>query len=124
MVMSGSGKVRKTLLVLIGALLPAAGVHAAVTATVDRNNVELNESFTLEVVVDTNIDLEPDTSALQKDFLVGQSSQLSNTTIINGQISRSRTWTYVLMARHVGQLIIPPREPRLPVPAQWARSGR
>jgi hypothetical protein len=98
---------RLTLLLLIGALLAAAGAHAAVTATVDRNKVELNESFLLEVVVDTNIDLEPDISALQQDFYVGQSSQLSNTTIINGQISRSRTWTYVLMAKHVGQLIIP-----------------
>ncbi len=110
MVMSGSGNARTTLLVLIGALFPAAGVHAAVTATVDRNIVELNESFTLEIVVDsdTGIDLEPDISALQKDFHVGQSSQLSNTMIVNGQITRSRTWTYVLMARHVGQLIIPP----------------
>ncbi len=98
---------RMVLLLLIGALLPAAGVHATVTATVDRSNVELNESFLLEVVVDTNIDLEPDISALQQDFYVGQSSQLSNTTIVNGQITRSRTWTYVLMAKHVGQLIIP-----------------
>ncbi len=108
MVISASAKERNTILVLIGALITDAGVHAAYTATVDRNNVELNESFTLEVVVDTNIDLEPDPSALQKDFLVGQSSQLSNTTIINNQITRSRTWTYVLMARHVGQLVIPP----------------
>ena len=98
---------RMVLLLLIGALLPAAGAHATVTATVDRSNVELNESFLLEVVVDTNIDLEPDISALQQDFYVGQRSQLNNTTIVNGQITRSRTWTYVLMAKHVGQLIIP-----------------
>ncbi|MEE8426636.1 MAG: BatD family protein, partial [Woeseiaceae bacterium] len=107
-VMSGSGRVRMTLLSLFGALLPVVGLHAAVTATIDRDNVELNESFTLEVIVDADIDLEPDISALQQDFYVGQRSQLSNTTIINGQITRSRTWTYVLMAKTVGQLIIPP----------------
>ncbi len=107
MVTSRNGKMRMVLLLLVGALLPAAGANATVTATVDRSNVELNESFLLELVVDTNIDLEPDISALQQDFYIGQRSQLSNTTIVNGQVTRSRTWTYVLMAKHVGQLIIP-----------------
>ncbi len=107
MVTSGHERICRTLLVLIATLLPAAGLHAAVTATIDRSAVELNESFMLEVIVDSNMDIEPDISVLQKDFYVGQSSQLSNTTIINGQISRSRTWTYVLMAKHVGQLIVP-----------------
>ena len=82
--------------------------QAAVTATVDRADVEINESFTLKVLVDTEVDVEPDASALEIDFIVGQRSQLSNTTIINGQISRSRTWTYVLMPRRAGDLVIPP----------------
>lgn len=90
-------------------LLPPAAV-AAVTASVDRSNIELNESFTLKVIVDTAIDTEPDASALEKDFQVVTRSQLSNTTIINGQISRSRTWTYVLMAKREGRLVIPPVE--------------
>ena len=58
--------------------------------------------------MDTAIDVEPDASALEQDFYVGTRSQLSNTTIVNGQISRSRTWTYVLMARREGNLTIPP----------------
>ena len=81
--------------------------QAAVTARIDRNAIELNESFMLEVVVDTEIDLQPDISALHEDFYVGQSSQLSNTMIINGEISRSRTWTYQLMAKRTGELVIP-----------------
>ena len=89
-------------------LLFAVNVEAAVTASVDRADVEINESFTLKVLVDTNVDVEPDTSALETDFDVGQRSQLSNTTIINGQISRSRTWTYVLMPKRAGDLVIPP----------------
>ena len=90
-------------------LLPVPAI-GAVTASVDRSNIELNESFTLKVIVDTAIDTEPDASALERDFQVVTRSQLSNTTIINGQISRSRTWTYVLMAKREGRLVIPPVE--------------
>jgi hypothetical protein len=92
----------------LAAVLAASSVDAAVIASVDRANVELNESFTLKITVDTAIDTEPDASALEEDFFVGTRSQLSNTTIVNGQISRSRTWTYVLMARREGYLEIPP----------------
>jgi hypothetical protein len=82
--------------------------NAAVIASVDRADIELNESFTLKITVDTAIDTEPDASALDEDFFVGTRSQLSNTTIVNGQMSRSRTWTYVLMAKREGFLEIPP----------------
>ena len=93
----------------IAALLQwALNVEAAVTASIDRADVEINESFTLKVLVDSGVDVEPDASALETDFFVGQRSQLSNTTIVNGQISRSRTWTYVLMPRRAGDLVIPP----------------
>ncbi len=88
-------------------IAPVMVVNAAVIASIDRVRVELNESFTLKVLVDTAIDVEPNASALEKDFYVGSRSQLSNTTIVNGQITRSRTWTYVLMARRAGNLIIP-----------------
>ncbi|MDZ7644974.1 MAG: BatD family protein [Woeseiaceae bacterium] len=89
-------------------LLFAAAADAAVIASVDRSTVELNESFTLRVNVDTAIDTEPNVEALNEDFYIGTRSQLSNTTIVNGQISRSRTWTYVLMAKRAGELTIPP----------------
>jgi hypothetical protein len=93
---------------MLAVLLPFASLQAAVIASVDRSNVELNESFTLKITVDTAIDVEPDATALDEEFYVGTRSQLSNTTIVNGQISRSRTWTYVLMARREGNLEIPP----------------
>lgn len=80
---------------------------AAVTARVDRPSVDLNESFVLEVMVDSNIDMEPNLSVLDEDFYRGQLSQLSNTTIINGQIRRSRTWTVALMAKATGKQVIP-----------------
>ncbi len=95
-------------LVFKALLLFALNVEAAVTASIDRADVEINESFTLKVLVDTDVDVEPDASALETDFHVGQRSQLSNTTIVNGQITRSRTWTYVLMPKRAGDLVIPP----------------
>jgi hypothetical protein len=100
--------VRNSVLTGIAALLLGVQALAAVTTHVDRADIELNESFTLEVVTDTNIDLQPDVSVLEKDFYIGQGSQLSNTTIVNGQIRRSKTWTYVLMPKSAGQITIPP----------------
>ena len=98
---------RVALILILGFALVARS-EASVVAAVDRANVELNESFTLKITVDTAIDVEPNADALDADFYVGTRSQLSNTTIVNGQISRSRTWTYVLMAKREGDLVIPP----------------
>lgn len=95
-------------LAALAALLLSGNALAFVTAKVDRTSVELNESFTLEITSDADFDLQPDTSVLDKDFYVGNSSQLSNTTIINSQMQRSMTWTYVLMPKHAGALTIPP----------------
>lgn len=104
-----SQSLNKILAVLLAVLVfPVLSAQAAVIAAIDRANVELNESFTLKITVDTAIDVEPDALALEEDFYVGTRSQLSNTTIVNGQISRSRTWTYVLMAKREGDLLIPP----------------
>lgn len=108
MVISGVAQLRKLALLIGVTVLASATAHAGVTSRIDRNTIDLNESFMLEVVVDTEIDLEPDVSALDESFYVGQSSQLSNTMIVNGVITRSRTWTYQLMAKHTGQLEIPP----------------
>ncbi len=95
------------ILVMLSVCVPGWSA-AAVIASVDRDEVELNESFTLKVIVDSTIEVVPEVSALEQDFYIGSTSQLSNTTIVNGQISRSRTWTYMLMAKHDGQLTIPP----------------
>ena len=89
-------------------LLGISTALAAVRAEADRKTVDLNESFMLEVIVDSNTNLEPDLTALATDFYVGQISQLSNTSIFNGEIKRSRTWTIALMPKRTGLLTIPP----------------
>lgn len=99
--------VQKAALIIIGLLVLVLEANAAVVANVDRGDVELNESFTLEIVIDSETNLSPDISVLDQDFYVGQGNQLSNTTISNGQIRRSKTFTYILMPKRVGQLVIP-----------------
>jgi hypothetical protein len=99
--------IRNTLLGLCGLLAVVANAFADITARIDRPSVDLNESFVLELTVDTNIDMEPDLSVLDDKFYRGQLSQLSNTSIINGQIRRSRTWTIALMAKSTGKQVIP-----------------
>lgn len=93
--------------ILFLSLFFSMSAHAAVTASIDRADIELNESFTLELTSDTNVDVQPDISALETDFHVGQANQLSNTTIMNGQIRRSKTWSFVLMPKRAGQIVIP-----------------
>lgn len=99
---------RNLALVVCAIVAATATANAAVRAEVDRPAVDLNESFMLEVIVDTSTDLEPDLTVLEDLFYVGQVSQLSNTTIINGEIRRSRTWTVALMPKSTGAQEIPP----------------
>jgi len=89
-------------------MMLATTASAAVTARVDRPTVDLNESFTLEIIADSNTDLEPDLLPLEESFFVGQISKLSNTSILNGEIRRSLTWTVALMAKMTGVQEIPP----------------
>ncbi|HZD51458.1 MAG TPA: BatD family protein [Woeseiaceae bacterium] len=96
-----------TLLVFACGFVPGRA-PAAVVASLDRSDIELNESFSLEVTVDTATDAEPDISAVEEDFYVLSQSDLRDTTIVNGQISRTRTWTYVLMAKKAGDFVLPP----------------
>ena len=92
---------------LLGLLLISAAARGDIVVSVDRDRVELNESFTLEITVDTNTDSTPDISALEEDFFIGPRRDMSNTTIVNGKIQRSRSWSYSMMAKRAGDLAIP-----------------
>jgi hypothetical protein len=98
---------RILLVVISAASLLAATANGAVTTGVDRAIVDLNESFVLKIVIDTAIDLDPDLSVLDENFLRGQASNLTNTSILNGQIRRSRTLSVPLMAKATGVQEIP-----------------
>ena len=94
-------------LVSLACLLLAVPALADVVARVDRPIVDLNESFTLELTVDTSTDIEPDLAVLEDAFFVGQVSMLTNTSIVNGDIRRSKTWSIALMPKNTGVQEIP-----------------
>ena len=92
---------------LAALLLFSGAAPAEVIASVDRSSVELNESFILKLTIDSQTDAEPDAAALDEDFYVGSRGHISNTTIMNGQVRKIRTWSFVLMAKRAGELTIP-----------------
>lgn len=79
-----------------------------VTATIDKNPAMIDESITLQVVANDNVGNDAfDPSPLLKDFVVGRTSVGSQTQIVNGSISKSTTWSTILIPRQPGQYTIP-----------------
>ena len=84
--------------------------HAAdkVTATIDQNPVLLGNSFILKITANFGIDEDDwDSSALSKDFVIGQTSTQNQVSYSNGSVNRSVTLTTLLVARNAGIFIIP-----------------
>ncbi|MCP4300552.1 MAG: protein BatD [Gammaproteobacteria bacterium] len=101
-----SGKCRLLMLILLlwWGLQP---VVAEVEVTIDRNPVQVNESFQLVFSLDQSPDRTPDFSVLQRHFLVLGNNRSSNISIINGEYKRSVKWTLQLMAKQIGEFVIP-----------------
>ena len=68
----------------------------------------INESILLTVTADDDVSRNAlDTTPLLHDFIVGQTSVSSQTSMINFKTSRVTKWQIVLIARSAGQFIIP-----------------
>jgi len=79
-----------------------------VTASIDKNPAMINESILLTVTADDDVDRNGlDTSPLLKDFIVGQTSVSSQTSMVNFKTSRITKWQVILIARNAGELVIP-----------------
>ena len=87
------------------AVAPVMAVEISVS--VDRNPVQLNESFNLIFSASESPDGEPDFSVLDDQLEILNQSQSSNISVINGSYSKKVTWTLSVMAKHAGKLIIP-----------------
>jgi hypothetical protein len=92
------------LLCLAGYTVPLA---AAVEVTIDRNPVQVNESFQLVFALDHSPSKDPDFSVLQQHFLVLGNNRSSSISIINGKYQRSVKWTLQLIAKQIGEYKIP-----------------
>jgi hypothetical protein len=79
-----------------------------VTATVDKNPVMADESFTLKIVANGDLPTDAfDPSPLVKDFVVGRASTSSQTQMKNLTTTRSTSWNTVLIPRKQGRVSIP-----------------
>jgi hypothetical protein len=93
------------ILLAVPAIFSPAMADVAVRATVDRTAVAPGESIQLQVTVrggDGDVDL----SGLG-DFRVLSQGTSSSVQIVNGDMSRETTYTYMLMAKRGGRLTVP-----------------
>lgn len=97
-------------ILIMAALLFSNNVLALskVTAVVDKNPAMINESILLTVTADDDVNRNAlDTSPLLDNFIVGQTSVSSQTSMVNFKTTRVTKWQIVLIARTPGQFIIP-----------------
>ena len=98
-----------TLILVLGFVTLPTWAMTKLTASVDRNPVMERESFVLEVVADDSVNSdELDLSPLDgTGFIVGRTASSSQTQIINGAVSKTTSWSIVLVARQAGEFQIP-----------------
>lgn len=93
---------------LLCLLLPCSVMAASVQATLDRNDVHLGETVTLNLRIDGAMDAStPDLGALDHDFEVLGTSTNSTLSIVNGKQSAQLIIGVALRPRHTGDLQIP-----------------
>ncbi len=96
-------------LLLALALLSGAAARAAVTATVDRNQISINDSLVLtlrategEDVENANLDL------VRLDFDIATTGTTTNFSYNNGRSQKFTDHRIILLPRRMGELTIPP----------------
>ncbi len=103
--------VKKTVIAAIiqTLLMPTLIWGAQFTASVNRNQVAVGESFTLKLELSgASAKSKPAVSDLKKYFDVTDRGQSSNMVIINGDVSSSTSWTYSVTPKEEGNITIPP----------------
>lgn len=105
---------RRLALCLAGlALLAAAAASAqdtSLVASVDRDRVQENESFTYVLHAEGRFSGRPDLSALGRDFDVLRSGSSQSIQIVDGATTQVAEWTVELMPRGEGAFELPPIE--------------
>jgi hypothetical protein len=89
-------------------MLFSHGTFAAdITVSLDRNPVNLDESFQIMFTATESPDDDPDFTPLEQDFSILNQSNSSSSSWVNGKSSKTVLWTVNVMAKHLGNLVIP-----------------
>jgi len=85
-------------------------IHAMadqLTASVDRDTIGIQETFTLTVAADSRVSSKPDFSSLQNDFEILSNNESQYTSISNNGTEFKKVWQLTLAPKRVGSLLIP-----------------
>lgn len=96
------------LLFFCSLLLSFSTGAAEIQVDIDRNPVNLNESFQITFSATESPDGSPDFAALEDNFQILNQQRSSNVSLINGKMSRNEQWVVNVMANQAGELLIPP----------------
>ncbi|MCE3251419.1 MAG: hypothetical protein K0Q67_429 [Cellvibrio sp.] len=110
MMKQASFNLQKLLSRCVGFLLMITGLHVYagnLTASVDRDTLGLEETFTLTLRYDEQINANPDYELLQKDFDILNTQSGTQMSIINGNMEASTEWKIALAPKRIGTLLIP-----------------
>ena len=97
-----------TAILFYGLLLPETGL-AAVSASLNRAKIEINETVQLVIKSDNiNLRSNPDLSVLGQNFTVLSTSTSQNISIVNGAQTAEKTWVSEIEPKSPGSFTIPP----------------
>lgn len=97
-------------LLSLAAVVPAFAQDARLAASVDRDRVHANESFTYVLRGEGRFSGRPDLSVLSRDFDVLGSRASQSIQIVGGRTTQVAEWTVELMPRGTGEFELPPIE--------------
>jgi hypothetical protein len=89
-------------------LIPLFLFSGEFVATVSRNQVNVGESFTLNLTLkDVSANSSPNTDFLKSLFSIHSQQQMQNTQVVNGHVSSSIVWKLTLIPLKEGKVEIP-----------------
>jgi hypothetical protein len=99
-------------LILLCMFIPsifAANISYAgqLTASVDRDNIGVQETFTLTVSADSRVSEKPDFGLLKNDFEILSNNESQFTSISNNGAEFKKVWQLTLAPKRAGTLLIP-----------------
>lgn len=77
------------------------------TASVDRDTIGLEETFTLRLRYDAQVNATPDYDLLRRHFDILSTQSGTNMTIVNGRTEASTEWVIALAPKKIGKWLIP-----------------
>jgi hypothetical protein len=95
-------------LLAVALLFISIFVHAEqLTASVDRNEISIQETFTLTIAANSRASGAPDFSQLKNDFEILSNNQSQFTSITNSGAEFKKVWQLTLAPKRAGKLLIP-----------------